>query len=95
VEVGSGDFETLEARLAVVQQARRDAGREDIPFEISCGLGNDLQKVKRCEELGITRVLNGPLSDPANRSLDPTRLSRETFIDWCKRFADDVISNCT
>jgi len=92
VEVGSKTFEVLEARMAVVEKARRDAGREHEPFEFTCGLGNDVAKVRRCEDLGITRVLNGPLSDPAHGGLDPTRLSKQTFADWCKRFADEVIS---
>lgn len=93
VEVGSKTFDVLESRLAIVRQARADAGREHEPFEVSCGLGNDVATIERCRDLGVTRVLNGPLSDPANRGMDPTRLSKDTFTDWCKRFADDVISH--
>jgi probable F420-dependent oxidoreductase len=93
VEVGSGNLGTLGDRLRIVMAARRSAGREHEPFEISSGLGTDPDKIRRCEDLGVTRVIVGPRSDPRFRPKDPARLRKEDFVDWCQRFADEVIDD--
>jgi probable F420-dependent oxidoreductase len=96
IEIGAKDVGELERMLGVVQAARRDAGREHLPFEVTCGLGRDLASVRQCEELGVTRVTPGPRS---NRAIlgDPTqghdRLSKDDFLDWIARFSDEVIAN--
>ncbi|HWL41886.1 MAG TPA: LLM class F420-dependent oxidoreductase [Ilumatobacter sp.] len=92
MEVGSGDFDTFTARRDIVLRARQDSPRADEPFLISSGLGTTLDRVKRCEELGVGRVIVGPRSDLRREVKDQTRLSPEDFTEWCKRFADEVIS---
>jgi probable F420-dependent oxidoreductase len=95
IEIGVKDFDTLTAMLAVVQEARRDAGRENLPFEVSSGLGRTVDDIRRSEDLGVTRVLAGPtpgsaiLKDP---SLRTAHLTTDDFRDWTKQFADEVIS---
>jgi len=95
IEIGAKEHDTLAEMLAVVQQERRDAGREHLPFEISTGLGRSIDDIKRCEDLGVTRIVAGPtpnttiLGDP---SLKSARLTVDDFRDWTKRYADDVIA---
>jgi probable F420-dependent oxidoreductase len=94
IEIGAKSFDTLTSMLEVVQQARRDAGRDGLPFEISTGLGRTVEDVRRCEDLGVTRVLVGPtpnttiLEDP---SLRTARLTVDDFRAFTKQYADDVI----
>jgi probable F420-dependent oxidoreductase len=92
-EVGSHDFDTFVERRDIVMRAREEAGRADLPFEISSGLGTDLASVRRCQELGVARVNVSPRSDLQRRVEDQTRLRPSDFTDWCKRFADTVIAN--
>jgi hypothetical protein len=72
--------------------ARREAQR-DGPFEVTSHLGSSLDDIRRCEELGVTRMIVGPRSDPNFKPADTTRLRKEDFIDWLKRYGDAVISN--
>ena len=92
VEVASGTYERFTERLAVVNQARQEAGRQDLPFEVTCGIAYDVESVQRVEELGATRCVVSPRSSPKNRDLSSVRMDKETFSDWCKEFADEVIS---
>jgi probable F420-dependent oxidoreductase len=92
IEVGSHDFETLEKRLDMVMTARREAGREGEPFEVSSGLGVNYDAVRRCEDLGIDRVIVGPRSDPADRDKNPARMTKDDFASWTGRFAENVIA---
>lgn len=84
IEVGCSDVEDFAAKLAVVEKARWEAGR-DGPFEVTAsgGLAHDLDGYRRLEERGATRVVTGP---------GVGRLSADENIDWAKRFADEVIS---
>jgi len=92
IEVGSHDFETLEKRLDIVMTARREAGRDNEPFEVSSGLGFNYDTVRRCEDLGIARVIVGPRSDPADRDKNPARMRKEDFASWTERFGEAVIA---
>jgi alkanesulfonate monooxygenase SsuD/methylene tetrahydromethanopterin reductase-like flavin-dependent oxidoreductase (luciferase family) len=92
VEVGAKDFATLEERLAVVMAARQEAGRTG-PFEVTSHLGFGLDDIKQCAELGVTRLVVGPRKDPGFTPKDPTRLHKDDFTNWCKRYADEVIAN--
>ena len=42
---------------------RRDAGREDQPFEVTFGgaFGRDVDGVRRCEDIGATRIIVAPM----------------------------------
>lgn len=87
IEVGSATLEDLRGKLAIVHQARADAGR-DGAFEVTvCGeLAFDPGLYPALAELGVTRVVVDPRRDLGAR-LDP-----QENIDWAKRFADEVIA---
>ncbi len=85
VEVGCKDFDTLAEMMAVIQKARRDAGRDNRPFEVSSGLGRTPDDIRRAEELGVTRTVAGP-------GTGSTRITVDVYRDWMKRFADEVVS---
>jgi len=95
VEAGAKDFERLAEMIATIQRHRREAGRSELPFEITCSLGRTLDDVKRCQDLGVTRVNVGPaphgniLEDP---SLPHDRLDVRHFVDFTARYADEVIA---
>jgi probable F420-dependent oxidoreductase len=92
VEVGSKNFDTFTKRLEIVMAARREAQRVG-PFEVTIHLGSSLDDIRRFEELGVTRMIVGPRSDPNFKPADTTRLRKEDFTDWLKRYGDAVISN--
>jgi probable F420-dependent oxidoreductase len=85
IEIGAADIDVLKSMIGDVQRARADAGREGEPFEITCGLGRDVDAVRRCRELGVTRVLAGP-------PVRDARVTADDVGDWIRRFADDVIA---
>lgn len=88
IEVGSSGLEDFREKLAVVEAARRDAGRSG-PFEVtaSSALAHGLDDYRRLEDAGATRVIAMPRPRPTE-----TRLSPGDFAEWAKRFADEVIS---
>src|SRR4051794_10987277 len=86
VETGTKDFDELASRIAIIQAARKEAGRENLPFEITSGIGRDLDGVRRAAELGVTRVVSGA---PATGA----RVSKEDVMEWIKRYSDEVIAN--
>ena len=85
IETGEPDLESLAAKLRVIHRHRAEAGREQVPFEVTSGLGRDLDGVRRCQDLGVTRVVTGP---PARAA----RLTLDEVSDWAKRFADEVMA---
>lgn len=85
IETGEKDVADLAAKLEVIRRHREEAGREHLAFEVTSGLGRDLDSVRRCRDVGVTRVVAGP---PARAA----RLTVEEVSDWAKRFADEVIS---
>lgn len=91
VEVGSKDFATVKARLEIVMRAREEAGRSG-RFEVTSHFGFSPSDIRQSEELGVTRLIVGPRSDPRFNPKDPTRLQKNDFIDWCHRYSDDVLS---
>ena len=88
IEIGSTGLDDFKAKLAVVEAARREAGRSG-PFEVTASgaLARDLDGYRRLEEAGATRVVTGPR--PADHG---GRLTPADAVDWAKRFADEVIS---
>ena len=85
VETGEPDIAALAAKLAVINRHREEAGRAGLPFEVTSGLGRDLDGVRRCQEAGVTRVIAGP---PARDA----RLTVEEISEWAQRFSDEVMS---
>jgi probable F420-dependent oxidoreductase len=88
IEIGSKSLEDFQAKLAVVEAARRDAGRAG-PFEVTASgaLASDLDGYRRLEELGATRIVTGP-----RPRVGETRLTPSDVADWAKRFADEIIT---
>ncbi len=84
--VGEQDFAELEDHISVIEGHRREAGRLDRPFDIVAGMGPTLDAVRRCADLGVTTYSAGP-------STSGLKGTKDDFVDWIKRFADEVISN--
>lgn len=87
IEIGSADLEDVKAKLETIFAARRDAGRQDEPFEVTLGgaHGADLDSIRRAEEAGATRLIVGPRGVELG--------SADSIIDFTKRYADEVIAN--
>ncbi len=83
--VNNDDFIQLADHLEVIRRHRDEAGRSDAPFEIIAGMGATLEGMRRSEELGVTTYQVGPTT----AGLKGTK---ESFIDWIKEFADEVIA---
>lgn len=95
IEIASRDRDTLAANIEIVQGHRRDAGREHLPFEFTCGFGRTLEEAKIAQEIGVTRINLGP-APHGNVLDDPSKphaaLSVQDFTDFTARFADEVIA---
>jgi probable F420-dependent oxidoreductase len=95
VETGTKDFDELASRIAVIQAARKEAGRENLPWGGACrrrapGGGGPPAAARpgaprRAAELGVTRVVSGA---PANNA----RVTKEDVMEWIKRYSDEVIA---
>lgn len=85
IEIGATDLDRLKVMIEDVQRARAEAGRDREPFEITAGLGRDVDGVRRCRELGVTRILAGP-------PVKDARVTADDVGDWIRHFADDVIA---
>jgi probable F420-dependent oxidoreductase len=85
IEIGAKNFDDLAAQLEVVNQARLEAGRENLPFEVTTGAWacKDAQTRASAAALGVTRVLAGP----------PMKFGAALMPDdvrtWAERFAAD------
>ncbi|HMC43188.1 MAG TPA: LLM class flavin-dependent oxidoreductase, partial [Acidimicrobiales bacterium] len=87
IETGCRDLGELEAKLAVILKHRGEAGRDHLPFEVSTtgGLVQDRDSVRRCRDIGVTRVIVAP-------PLTGGRTNPEQVADWANRFADELIA---
>jgi probable F420-dependent oxidoreductase len=79
------DFAELEDHIKVIDNHRREAGRSSAPFDVVAGMGLTLEAARRCADLGVTTYSAGP-------SAAGLKGTKDDFIDWIKRFADEVIS---
>ena len=86
IELGSESEEEFASRLAIVQQARSDAGRAEMPFTVSGGVSSaaTAEDVRRSSELGVSRVIVGP-SSPHRR------LTKQDYSEVIARFGEEVI----
>jgi len=87
IEIGARHIDVLQQMLAVVDKHRRDAGRDKLPFEVTTtsGLARDRTSVRRCRDIGVTRIIAAP-------ELGPGRPSLDDVTGWIKRVADDLIA---
>ncbi len=80
------DYAELADHIKVIDGHRREAGRADRAFEVVAGLGGTLDAARRLAGMGVTTFTAGP----------PTaglKGTKDDFVDWIKRFADEVIAN--
>jgi probable F420-dependent oxidoreductase len=86
IEVGSSTLEEAKQKLDIVHGHRREAGRENQPFEVTFNgaFGRDLDGVHRCEDVGATRIIVTPMITE--------KITPELVADYTKRFADEVIA---
>jgi len=82
------DFANAQRNLAVVdelQQMRREAGRDHLPFEIAISLTNptDVDSIRRAEDKGVTSVILLPAFFTLNKrsTLDEKRRFWEEFAE--------------
>ena len=90
VDAGTHDLDELDGRIKTIQGIRHEAGRESGPFEITTGLGRTRAEMRRCEDIGVTRIVLGPSADQSGVRRD--RVTLEDAEEWIKRFADEVIA---
>jgi len=85
---GALELDALAARVEEMESIRREAGRTELPFEISMGnrLQLDLESVQRYADVGVTRLMLGP-SFPSDGKFTLAYLT--DFIDRC---GDEIIS---
>ena len=79
------DFDELAGHLAVIDQHRRDAGRAKLPFDTVVNMGSTPDRIRRVRDMGITTCQVTP-------QVTNLRASKDVFVDWVKRFADEVIA---
>ena len=87
IEVGSTDLDDLGVKIGVVEQARREAGRDELPYEITA-MGPhvaDLDDMRRAADLGVTRIIVGPWGTMG-------RPTPESIAEWAEQFADEVMT---
>ena len=95
IAIGPQDAESLAAQIDVIDNHRREAGRQHMPFEITAGTGRTLDDLRRAEDIGVTRATLGP--EPHGKVTDDpskphARLDVRDFVDFTARYADEVIS---
>jgi probable F420-dependent oxidoreductase len=88
IEIGSPTLEAAREKLDIVLAHRHDAGRDGQPFEVTLGglFGRDVDGVRRCGDAGATRIVVAPMMSPGER------ITPDFVADFCKRFADEVIT---
>jgi len=88
IEIGSADLDEVRQKLDVVLKHRHEAGRDGEPFEVTLGgqFGRDVDGIRQCQDLGATRIVVAP------RVPSGERITPELIADFCKRFADEVIT---
>jgi alkanesulfonate monooxygenase SsuD/methylene tetrahydromethanopterin reductase-like flavin-dependent oxidoreductase (luciferase family) len=86
IEIGSGSLEAAVEKIAVINTHRKDAGRDDLPFEVTLGgaYGSDLDSLRRCEDAGAIRVVVAPKFE--------SRITPELVAEFTKRFADEILT---
>ncbi len=88
IEIGSHSLDDVAVQIDTVMRHRHDAGRADLPFDITAGfgLGPDEASRKRCAELGITRLITQPPFPEDGSGVRP-----EAAIEFIRDFGRDVI----
>jgi probable F420-dependent oxidoreductase len=84
IELASSDLADLKAMLSVINQHRRDAGRDHLAFEVTVtAMHATLDDVRRLQDAGATRVIMGPLAP---------RVTVEVVNEFVTHVNDEIIS---
>jgi probable F420-dependent oxidoreductase len=91
LDAGSTDLDEIARQIKTIDQHRHEAGRSDMPFEITLvnnNIFNSPDAVRRARDLGVTRIVVSPLQGP----FSPGRLSCESdYLRFIDAYADAVI----
>lgn len=90
IAAGSGR-DDLARMLATIEALRKDAGRDDVPFEVHIGVQDDdpPDELRRLEDLGVTHV-GVNFTDRYADAHDERSVAQRA--DAMQRYADDVIA---
>ena len=80
------ELDELQQLIKQLHAQRREAGRDNGPFDVSMTnrLSLDVDSMRRYEDIGVTRVM---LSPPFDR-----RLTTSDFVDFLDRCGDEIVS---
>jgi probable F420-dependent oxidoreductase len=79
-------LDDLATHIRDLDAARAEFGRSDLPWDVTTRLGTDEESARRCEELGVTRVLAAGPPGPSEG------LTVADYHEWFRRFSDEVIA---
>ncbi len=88
IEIGASSLDDVAVQIDTVMRHRREAGRADLPFDITAGFGlaPDPASRKRCAEMGITRLTTSPPFPEDGSGIRP-----EVAIEFIRDFGRSVI----
>ncbi|MCH2172826.1 LLM class F420-dependent oxidoreductase [Myxococcota bacterium] len=89
VEIGGESLDDVTPHIETIQQHRREAGRQDLPFDITLGFGlaERADDRKRAADLGVTRLLTNPPFPEGGGGTPPERA-----VEFIREFGRNVIS---
>jgi probable F420-dependent oxidoreductase len=87
IEIGATTLDDLREHLSVVQSARREAARQELPFEVTTTFDNagDIDAMQRARDIGVTRIITG-------HRWSAKRPTLEDHTELIERFAETVIT---
>jgi probable F420-dependent oxidoreductase len=87
IEIASTGIDDLRDKISIVQSAREESDRRDLPFEITTSDTRfpTVDDMHRAEELGVTRIVVTPWA--TIRKLTP-----EAMTEWAEQFAAEVMT---
>jgi len=86
IDVGSRDLADVAAKLARIEAWRREAGRAELPFEVSSPVPTGLADIDQARRTGVTRTLVRPAVAATAAPSVPQ------LEEWVHRFGESVIS---
>jgi len=91
IETGVKSFEELGQRLDFLNGARREAGREHLPFEVTVTLGAKGVPVteetfRRLQDMGVDRVIVHPARKEGEKNLG------DAAVEWARQYGGEMIS---
>jgi len=84
---GGANPDDLPRDIAKLRQLLKEAGRENVPFEIIANVREDVDRIKRLGDMGVTAVFNLPTVEAVTG-----RQTLQEKIDECRRYSDAIIA---